>query len=92
MQVYGPAHLHGPQPLSSPHSARINDSPTASPAGQIQDEVQISDAGRLIEQTSQVPDIRWDRVNQIRAQIAEGTYETDNKMQIAIGRLLDEIG
>lgn len=92
MQVYGPAHLHGPQPISSPHSARINEPTTTSPAGQIQDELHISDAGRLIEQTGQMPDIRWDRVNQIRAQIADGTYETDNKMQIAIGRLLDEIG
>ena len=39
-----------------------------------------------------MPDVRWDRVNQIRAQIAEGTHETDEKMQVAVGRLLDEIG
>jgi hypothetical protein len=33
-----------------------------------------------------------DRVNEIRAQIAAGTYETDEKLDIAVGRLLDEIG
>jgi len=92
MQVHGPAHLHGPQQLSAPHSARTIQPPTASPPGQIQDEVQISAAGRLIEQAQQMPDIRWDRVNQIRAQIAEGTYETDGKLDIALGRMLNEIG
>jgi negative regulator of flagellin synthesis FlgM len=92
MQVYGPAHLHGPQSPSAPHAARINQAPSSSPSGSIQDELQISDAGRLMEQAGAMPDIRWDRVNQLRAQIAQGTYETDDKMQVALGKLLDEIG
>ncbi len=92
MQVYGPAHLHGPQPINAPHTARISQPPSAPPAGPIQDEVQISEAGRMIGQVQDMPDVRWDRVNQIWAQIAEGTYETDEKLEIALGRLLDEIG
>ena len=52
----------------------------------------MSEAGQLIDKARDLPDVRWDRVNQIRAQIAEGTYETEEKMQIALGRLLDEIG
>jgi hypothetical protein len=31
-------------------------------------------------------------VNQIRAQIAAGTYETPDKLDAAVQRLLDEIG
>jgi negative regulator of flagellin synthesis FlgM len=58
----------------------------------IQDELQLSDAAQLIEQTRDVPDIRYDRVAQIRAEIAAGTYETDEKLEMAVGRLLDEIG
>jgi negative regulator of flagellin synthesis FlgM len=64
---------------------------TTSP-GTIQDELQISDAARLIEQVKQAPDIRQDRVDAIRQQIAAGTYETPEKLEIALDRLLDEIG
>ena len=54
--------------------------------------MEISDAARLVEQVNQLPDVRQDRIDQIRAQIAEGTYETDEKLDVAVGRLLDEIG
>jgi negative regulator of flagellin synthesis FlgM len=92
MHVYGPAHLHGPQAINAPHIARINHPAPAAEAGQIQDELQLSEAGQLMSKANDLPDIRWDRVNQIRAQIADGTYETDDKMRVALGRLLDEIG
>jgi negative regulator of flagellin synthesis FlgM len=58
----------------------------------IHDEVNISDAARLVEQVKQAPDIRQDRVQSIRAQIASGTYETPGKLDVAVNRLLDEIG
>jgi len=58
----------------------------------IQDEVNISDAARLIDQVKQAPDVRQDRVQAIRAQIASGTYETTGKLDVAVSRLLDEIG
>jgi flagellar biosynthesis anti-sigma factor FlgM len=58
----------------------------------IQDEVNISDTARLVEQAKQAPDIRQDRVQAIRAQIASGTYETSGKLGTAVSRLLDEIG
>jgi negative regulator of flagellin synthesis FlgM len=92
MHVYGPAHLHGPQAVNAPHAARINQPMSAPEAGPIQDELQLSQAGQLIGKAHDLPDVRWDRVNQIRAQIAEGSYETDGKLNVAVGRLLDEIG
>ena len=58
----------------------------------IQDEVSISDTARMVEQVKQAPDIRQDRVQSIRAQIAAGTYETTGKLDVAVSRLLDEIG
>jgi len=92
MHIYGPAQLHGAQPIGPPHAAKVN-RPAATPSsGPIQDEVQISDAGRLLDQVHDLPAIRQDRVSQIRQQIAEGTYETPEKLQIAVERLLDEIG
>jgi negative regulator of flagellin synthesis FlgM len=92
MHIYGPAHLHGAQPINSPHNARTSKPSAPSPAGQIQDELDISDAARLIERAKDVPEIRRDVVDRIRAQIAEGTYETRDKLDIALDRLLDEIG
>ena len=46
----------------------------------------------MIDKVHEAPDVRQDRVSAIRAQIAAGTYETDAKLEIALDRLLDEIG
>jgi negative regulator of flagellin synthesis FlgM len=92
MQIHGPTHLHGAQPVSAPHTSRIAKPEAPAAGAPIQDELQISDAARLIEQVHNLPDIRQERVDQIRAQIANGTYETEEKLDAALGRLLDEIG
>lgn len=92
MQVYGPAHVHGPQSISAPHTAR-NSQPTAtSRTAAPADEVQISSAGQFLDRLSDVPAIRSDRVAQIRSQLAAGTYLTDEKLSLALDRLLNEIG
>jgi negative regulator of flagellin synthesis FlgM len=92
MQIHGPSHLHGPQPIAPPHATRVPAAETAPSSGPIQDELQISDAARLVEQAKALPEIRQDRVDAIRQQIAAGTYETPEKLEIALDRLLDEIG
>jgi negative regulator of flagellin synthesis FlgM len=92
MHIYGPTHVHGAQSIGAPHSAR-NAQPVAPPSSTpVNDELQISDAARLLEQSRQLPEIRQDRVDAIRAQLASGTYETQDKLQTAVTRLLDEIG
>ncbi len=92
MHIYGPAHLHGAQPVNSPHTSRALEPSSRPDTGPIQDEVDISDAARLTDQVRQIPEIRQQRVDAIRAQIAEGTYETEEKLEVAVERLLDEIG
>jgi negative regulator of flagellin synthesis FlgM len=92
MHIYGPAHLHGPQPVGPPHTSRVSKPAAPDVQAPIHDEVDISDAARLIDRVSEIPEIRQDRVDTIRAQIAQGVYETDEKLQIALDRLLDEIG
>jgi negative regulator of flagellin synthesis FlgM len=56
------------------------------------DRVDISPEAELVSRVGDLPEIRADRVAEIRAQIAAGVYETDEKLQIALGRLLDELG
>ena len=92
MHIDGPAHLHGPHAIGAPHASRAANPTQPTHPGPIQDELELSDAARLVEQVNQLPDVRQDRIDQIRAQIAEGTYETDEKLDVAVGRLLDEIG
>lgn len=92
MQIYGPTHLHGAQSINAPHGVRNSQPAARAESASFKDTLEISDAGRLAEQMSQIPDIRQDRVNEIRSQIAAGTYETDAKMNVALDRLLDEIG
>ena len=76
MHIYGPTHLHGAQSISPPHTTRMSQPASRTDATAIQDEVTISDAARLAEQVHQTPDIRQDRVNAIRAQIADTTEIT----------------
>ncbi len=92
MHIYGPAHVHGAQPIGPPHTSRVSKPTAPDHPGPIQDELEISDVARFVEQVRDLPEVRQDRINEIRAKIAEGTYETDEKLEIALGRLLDEIG
>ena len=91
MQIYGTSQVHGAQQVSAPHAARIDSTRQASPAAVPTDSVDISPAGRLLEMAAQLPEIRTDRVNQLRAEIAGGAYESSAKLDTAIERLLDEI-
>jgi negative regulator of flagellin synthesis FlgM len=92
MHIYGPSQLHGSQPIGAPHGVRPSQPMTRPEAPQIADEVDISEAAQFAEQIHQMPDIREDRVEAVRLQIAEGTYETSDRLNAAIERLLDEIG
>ncbi len=91
MQIYGPTHLHGPQAIRAPHITPPAEVSPAQRSSSGSDEVEISAAARLIDAVRELPEIRQDRVQEIRTAIANGTYETEEKLQIALDRLLDEI-
>lgn len=92
MEIYGPHSVHGAQPIGSPHVVRVDQPGRPAPSGPIQDELTISEAAEALERARQAPEIRADLVARIRAEIAAGTYETPEKLEIALDRLLDEIG
>lgn len=56
------------------------------------DTVELSTHARLLERILQMPDVRTELVQSVRQAIAEGTYETDEKLTAAVERLLEEIG
>ncbi len=92
MQIYGPSNVHGAQPINPPHSSKPAPAPGETPlAGGVQDELQISDVGRFIDQVREVPEIRADKVQQLRDALQDGSYDVDAKLDLALDSLLDEL-
>jgi negative regulator of flagellin synthesis FlgM len=96
MEIHG---IHGPQPVNGPQGVQPSNPTTAADQVQAPDQLEISQeaemasqAAELVEYVHQLPDIRTDRVDEIRAAIEAGTYETEERLDIAVDRLLDEIG
>jgi negative regulator of flagellin synthesis FlgM len=91
MYVYGSSYVHGPQPLGAPH--RPAQTPSAG-AGNFAttDSVSFSRQADLIGRVREMPEIRADRVADLKRQIASGNYDTDQKLDAALDRMLDEIG
>ncbi|MCG8650766.1 MAG: flagellar biosynthesis anti-sigma factor FlgM [Pirellulales bacterium] len=99
MQIYGPYRVStaqansGPQRPQSPRPADVAAQPSAGPTDQL--DLSHSAAVNRLDTTSPVAgggEIRIDRVAEIRRQIADGSYETPEKLDAALDRLLDQIG
>lgn len=91
MYIHGTSHVHAAQSLAAPHRSTAAAAPTATPSTQGVDQLDISPQADLINQVKDLPEIRADRVADIKARIANGTYETENNLDLALSRLLDEI-
>jgi negative regulator of flagellin synthesis FlgM len=90
MQIHGTNRIHGPQGTNAPHfTPRTNAAQQAPSTGSV-DRVDISPAAEAAMAAEGSP-IRQGLVNSIRRQIADGTYDTPDKMEMALDRLLDEM-
>jgi anti-sigma28 factor (negative regulator of flagellin synthesis) len=90
MYIYGSSQIHTAQPIAAPHRL----TPTQNTGGYAAsgvDSVDISPEADFVAQARDLPVIREDRVAAIRAQIQNGSYETADKLDTALSRLLDEI-
>jgi flagellar biosynthesis anti-sigma factor FlgM len=93
MDVRGLTGIAGTSPIRSVGAADTAREPQrlAKPPAQA-DQVEISSAGMMLDQLSQQPDLRAERLNQIKAAIADGTYDTDEKLEAALSRMFDTLG
>jgi negative regulator of flagellin synthesis FlgM len=91
MEIYGLSHLDGAQPVYGPHRTHASESVYQADTWLGVDELDISPEADMVSRVRDLPDVRTDRIAEVRAQIATGVYETDAKLDIAVGRLLDEI-
>ena len=56
------------------------------------DQLDFSAEAQQISRGNSANNVRMDRVNELRTQIANGNYDTPEKMEAAVSRLLDEMG
>ncbi len=90
MEIQGAGGTQGPQPIN-PRLAEFRvDAGHTVQAGAPRDRVEISPLGQMLDGIGRLPEIRHEKVAEIRQQIASGTYETPEKLDLALDRLLDE--
>jgi len=91
MQINSPVHVHGPQPINPQHNVQRSRPTENANATSQADQLDLSEAAQALSNISDIPEIRSDRIEAIRTQIAEGVYDSPDKLDTAIDRILDEM-
>lgn len=93
MDVTSAGSVTGPGAIRAVQSPPVSSVESAPVAGlEIpRDEVEISSAARMLEQARIDPNVRAERLDEIRTAIANGTYETPAKLEAAVERMLNEL-
>lgn len=84
-RIYGNSGLNMVRP-----DQRVNGTAAKSPGVKPQDQVEISEAAQYLSDLQQ-PGIRMDKVEKARQAIALGNYETPDKIEVVVDRILREI-
>ena len=92
MQIHGTSQAHGIHGVKGPHSSRSTGSTSRPTSAGPADQLDISPAAEAAASAAESGDIRADLVARVRNEIANGTYETPDKLDAAISRMLDEMG
>ena len=69
---------------------RTADSAPAAPT-RTGDRVEVSEVARWLDEMNRLPAIREDKVASAKAAIANGSLDTDEKLAIAISRMIEEL-
>ena len=86
--------LSSARPMSPVSRPETTTGPAESaPVGPVspKDEVEISAAGKLLDDASRTPGVREQRLAEIKAAIESGMYETPEKLEMAINRMVDQL-
>jgi len=91
MEVRGVGSVGGALPADRASPAKPAEQLRAAEALSPTDEVEISAMGRLLDDASRMPGVREQRLAQIRAEIEAGTYDTPERLEAAVDRMLREL-
>ncbi len=92
MDVRGVGSVPGNVPIRPTTSPPVTRDSTVAKPQFPRDELQISSAAKKLDQLSNNSDIRQERLAQIKAAIENGTYDTDEKLDAALGKMFDAMG
>jgi negative regulator of flagellin synthesis FlgM len=56
------------------------------------DRVEISNVARFLGAANNLPPVRQEKIDRLKEEIAKGGYETPDRIEKAVERLLDELG
>lgn len=92
--VQGSNPVRSANPAASSTSANAAAAQTGKPADapsltSPKDELEISDAGKMLDRLSETPDARSERLSQIKQAIDNGDYDTDAKLEAALERMFE---
>ncbi len=90
MEVQGPGGVAGPNRIETPRIAAQR-AEKADLGGTVGDRVEISEEAQLLARLAEVPDIRMDKVEELKELITTGRYESREKIEKAVDRLLEEL-
>ncbi len=94
MEIYN-SMIHGAQGVNGPHRNTFSQpASTAVESTPIRDEVSFSETSRQAsgaDRSESSSPIRFELVNRIKSDIAAGPYDTADKMDIAMDRLLSRL-
>jgi negative regulator of flagellin synthesis FlgM len=91
MEVRGLGSVSTSAPVGRSQSAGPASEPAPVAPESPRDEVEISSVGKMLDDASRTPGIREQRLARIKAAIEAGTYETPEKLELALNRMLEQI-
>ena len=93
MAVNGPGSVQNSFPIKPTQSTStppVQKSTETKPIA-TNDELEISSTGKMLEHLNQSSEVRAERLAQIEAAIEAGEYETPEKLEIALKKMIAEV-
>jgi negative regulator of flagellin synthesis FlgM len=91
MQVFGPSSVQSSRAITpNLQTSSVRGASTPTKIDTV-DQLELSGEAQRLMQVQQAPELRADRVAEIRAQIQAGKYESLEKVSVAVDRLLNEL-
>lgn len=91
MAINGPGPIQNAFPVKPATSTPQVQQPAETRAVSPRDEVEISSAGKMLDQINQSGELRAERLAQIKAAIDADEYDTPEKLELALSRMIAEI-
>lgn len=91
MDVSGVGSVSGATPIRAV-SPQVSQPVASEAISAPQDELEISSAGKMFDRLSETPEVRAERLAAIKEAIENGEYDTDEKLEAALARMIQSLG